>query len=459
VLARVLTPADFGIIAMAAPIAGFIGLFRDLGLSTATVQRARVTHAEVNVLFWVNVGVSMGLVLVGIAVSPVVGWFYGDSRLTPIVAVLALFFLASGAGAQHKALLKRQMRLSTLSMIEVAAFAVATVAAIGAALAGASYWALVVLAGTSTAMESVLVWVYSGWRPTRWARADVGGMLRFGGNLTSFNLLNYVSRNADNVMLGVAWGAGPLGLYHKAYSLLLAPIKQINLPLSSVAMPALSRLQGEPEQYRRYYRRAVGLVAIASIPLVAWAFVTADLLVAVVLGEQWGEAAPIFRALAPAAYVGATNVATGWVYLSLGRTDRMLRWGLLHSTLVVTSFAVGLPWGPMGVALMYSAVVSALRVPGFLYCFRGTPLRFADPLSVLWRPTLASASAMLIVVAWRALFPGTPLLIDLSLQSVVFAAAYLGTWLALPQGPETVRNLLGLVNELRRRRPISPQAA
>jgi PST family polysaccharide transporter len=279
-------------------------------------------------------------------------------------------------------------------------------------------------------------------------------MLAFGGNLTGANILNYIARNLDKVLLGWRWGPGPVGFYEKAMQLLLLPVRQINAPLSGVAIPALSRLQDKPDHFRGYYCRGIGLIVFVGMPVVALAFVAADELVLALLGPQWVEVALIFRMLGPAAMLATLNMATGWVFVSTGQTHRQLRWSIIGSAVTTLAFVAGLPWGAVGVAATFSISRCVLILPSVAYCFRFAPVKVADLLGVLWRPLLASvaAGAGTIAVSGLVNLGGSlplQLALRLALYLLTFGSLYILIWLVLPGGRQIVRDTLALVRELR----------
>ncbi|MFQ5490160.1 MAG: lipopolysaccharide biosynthesis protein, partial [Phycisphaerae bacterium] len=355
ILARLLSPEDFGLLAMVAAFTNFLARFQDLGLSMATVQRRDISHAQVSNLFWINL--ALGLLAAGLtaAFAPLVAWFYGQPELTTVTAALGAAFIFGGLTVQHRALLRRQMRFTALAGVQLTAAIGGALAGIASARMGAGYWALVVMQLVSAVLTALGVWIACGWRPG-WPSRDTGvrSMLAFGGNLTAANLLNYLVRNLDNVLIGWRWGADALGLYANAYKLLLLPIRQFNTPLTNVAIPALSRLQDKPDQYRAFFKKGIQLLTTVGMPMVAFLAVDADNVILLVLGDKWGGAAPIFRLLAPAAFLGTFNVATGWVYVSTGQVDRQLRWVVFSSPVIILAFIVGLPFGPTGVAASLS---------------------------------------------------------------------------------------------------------
>jgi PST family polysaccharide transporter len=215
-------------------------------------------------------------------------------------------------------------------------------------------------------------------------------MLRFGGFVTGTNALNYLFRNADNALIGWYWGAAPLGLYARAYGLLLLPINQVNAPLGNVAVPALSRLHADPERFRHYFLRGYSLVASLVIPIIVALSLFAEDVVLVVLGPNWHEAVTLFRLLAPAALIGALLNPFGWLFVASGRPDRQFRLAMGWAALIVAAFLAGLGYGPAGVATGYSIMSCLLAIPLCRYAIAGTRLRLLDLFNSVRAP-LASA--------------------------------------------------------------------
>lgn len=450
VLARLLTPGDFGLVAMVSAFTGFIALFKDLGLSMATVQRAEITHAQVSTLFWINVAASVVLMVIAAALAPAVAWFYGEPRLTGIMLVIAGTFLFGGLTAQHSALLQRHMRFSLLAAADLLSLAAGIAVGIVMAWRGFSYWSLVGMTAATAAANTLSVWLFSPWRPGLPRRgAGTSAMLRFGGHLTGFNILNYFTRNFDNILIGATLGAGPLGIYAKAYNLLMLPIRQINGPMGAVALPALSRLQNDPEGYRRYYLRAVEIIAFAGMPIAAFAFVAADEVVLLLLGPQWTAAVPVFRWLAPAAFLGTLNIVPGWLCVSLGHTERQVHWALAAAPITVGAFVIGLRWGIEGVAAAFSLTWCLLLIVFMAYACRGTPVRFRNIGLAVWRPAAACGIAGCVVAAMRTSWAthGSSVIAFLT-HGALFTLVFAGAILILPSGPESVRRLANHVKSL-----------
>lgn len=446
-LAHFLVRDDFGLVAMVTAVVNFVALFKDLGLSTATIQRDKITHEQVSTLFWANFGISILVSLVMVGLAPLVAWFYAEPRLFWIMVALASSFIFSGLGVQHAALLKRQMNFSALAKAEMASILLSVGIGISAASMGAGYWALVLWRVSQPVSYGILLWGLCSWRPRRPAWAPgTWSMLTFGGSVTGFRVFNFLSRNLDNILIGKVWGAGELGLYTMAYRLLLLPIQQLNAPVTSVALPALSRLQNDPQKYCRYYYKAIGLITMIGMPVVAFLFVSADKVILVCLGDKWVEVIVLFRCLMPAAFIGTLNVATGWTFLSLGQTERLFRWGLCSSIANAIIFSASVQHGVVTLALAYSLTRPVFLVVVAVYSFQGTPLSLRQLVRTLSKPALTSLLAALSIYGFNRLFQVSHVSMPLALgvDSVLFFIIYLGAWLLIPGGKSQLQELLNM---------------
>lgn len=449
VLARLLPPSEFGLFAMVMPITAFIMLFQDLGLAQAVVTSTTITRRQASTLFWVNVGLSTALAVVLALTAPLIAAFYGEPRLTALTLALAVTVVIAGLGAQHLALLNREMRFGRLAIMDIAAtvggFAVAVVIAVFAP----TVWALVASTVTTMAVMMLGAWASSRWRPGKPARLrDVGAMLRFGGGLTTFNLTNFLSRNLDRVMIGRVAGAASVGLYDRAYKLLLLPLQQINAPLSRVMVPVLSRLRGEDERYLAAYRRAVGQILLIATPGVLFLVICAERVIPLLMGEAWRDAAPIFVWLGIAGLHQPMTATLGWLFISQQRTGEFARWGLFNAVTCIAAFAVGLPWGALGVAAAYAISDTVLRLPVLWWWVgRKGPVRVRHlaGLALPYAAGLAVAGA--VVFPLRNLSLGAPVL-DLA---ILAALAYLAAWAtaaAFPGGRHALGDSIGLGRQI-----------
>ncbi len=380
VMARLLTPEDYGLIGMVMVFTNYMTMFKDMGLSLATVQRPVISSEQISTLFWLNVMLSLGITILAVVMAPGIALFYGEPRLVSLTIVIALGFILGGLSVQHEALLKRQMRFGALAAISIVALVVAYVVGITAAWRGARYWAIVAsqlsLIGTST----LATWIVSGWVPGRPRRnTGVRPMLTFGRNITAYATINVLAKNFDILMLGRYWGAQNLGLYQKAQLLLSIPTDQTNEPFNSVSIPALSRLADSPERYREAFLRILEKVALLTMPSVALMLATSDWLVYLLLGPQWTASGRILLIIAIAGLFQPIINATSWLFVTQGRTHHMFQWALIYAPLSVISVLSGLKWGPLGVAISYT-IGRLCVIDHLLYWFAGRtgPVRTID---------------------------------------------------------------------------------
>ncbi|MGB6130431.1 MAG: lipopolysaccharide biosynthesis protein [Acidobacteriaceae bacterium] len=444
VLARLLAPKDFGLVGMVTAFTGVLDLFRDFGLSAATIQSANVTIEQKSTLFWINIAFGCLLAGIMIAMAPVIAAFYHEPRLVRVTIVLAAGLILNAAAVQHSALLQREMRFTTLTAIDVTALTLAAVVAIVGAKAGFGYWALVAMTITLPLATAAGVWLTSGWIPGLPRRgAGVRPMMRFGGTLTVTGLTVYLANNLDKVLLGRYWGVDALGLYGRAYQLINIPTSNLNSAAGEVAFSALSRLQDDPPRRRSYFLKGFSLVLGLTLPItVACAFFARGM-VLVLLGPKWEGAVPIFRLLAPTILVFAVANPLSWLLSASGLIARQMKMSLVIAPGMILGYVVGLPYGPRGVAFAYSLVMTLWVFPLIAWAVHGTEISFRDVMRTAGPPLIASAAAGAVAFAVGMAFCRSfvPLL-RLSIECSVLLVAFIG-FLMMVAGQRTL--YLGLL--------------
>ena len=447
VLARLLTPEAYGLVGMVLAITGFMTLFQDLGLAMATVQKDEINHRQVSTLFWINLGVSLAITLVTMAIASMIAQLYREPRLLWITIALATGITLSGLGTQHAALLKRQMQYTKLVVNDIVSQFIGVTAGIIAARYGLDYWSLVIYPLVTAGMQTIGFWSLCRWFPGLpvWNH-EIQSMLKFGGNLTGFGVINYLARNVDNILIGKYWGAYQLGLYAKAYQLLLLPLNQINAPIMNVAVPVLSRLSDAPERYRRTYLRILEKLILLTMPLVVFMIVSADWLIRLLLGDQWTEARIIFIWLAIAGIFQPIAGSVGWIFITQGQTDRMFKWGIIGASTSLIAFLVGLPWGAVGVAASYATIWTLITMPLlFFYVGRVGPVRTKDFYITAAPIAFASLLTTLLLSFIRNLLMISDPFIGCLFTLVMTSIIYLSVLFALPQGRLACQDLKHLV--------------
>lgn len=368
VLARLLMPQDYGLLAMATVFIGFLDIFSTMGFGLAVIQRREVNDALLSSLFYVNLAVGVLLALATVGIAPVCVWIYHEPRVLPLMAALSLNFVFSAPGVIPQSLLNRSMRFDRLAIVQLSTKIVGGALGIWLAASGWGVWALVwptLFIGSAT--KTVLFHMLSGWRPRLifyWS--EVRNVWNFGANVTGFSVFNYFARNADNFIIGAFLGAGPLGFYSLAYSILLKPRDAVTNVLMRVLFPAFSRMQDDDARLKAAYLRACGAIAFITFPMMLGLMVVAHPFVQVVLGEKWLPAVPLIIILAPIGALQSVWVPVGPIFLVKNRTDWYFRMGVAQGCIMVIAFLAGIPWGATGVAFAY-AIVNLFWIPIWIW--------------------------------------------------------------------------------------------
>ena len=387
ILARLLSPRDFGLVGMVTAFTGVLTLFRDFGLSSAAVQRTTVTDEQISTLFWINMLLGAALALITLAIAPAIAAFYHEPALFAVTAVLAAGFLFNAAGIQHSALLQREMRFTALAVINVVSLTVGIAIAIYGAKVGYGYWALVLMAVTPPIISTLGFWLTTGWIPGMPREgAGIRSMMHFGGSLTLIGLLGYIANNADKVMIGRFWGVDAIGIYGRAYQIVSIPTDNLNSAVGEVAFSALSRLQNQPVHFRSYFLKGFSLVLGLTLPVTIACGLFADDIVSVFLGPRWNEAATMVRLLAPTIAIFAIINPLGWFLFSIGLVARGLKVAPVLAAVMITAYAIALPYGPKAVAFAYSAALTVWVIPHIWLCVHGTVISIRDILLAVSRP-------------------------------------------------------------------------
>ena len=423
-LARLLTPEDFGLTGMVATLTGFLTMFRDAGLSAATVQRLEVTHEQISTLFWINVAFGAVLSACAILLAPAVARFYGDPRLYWITIVAGTVFLFNGLSAQHGALISRQMRFATQARIDLTALAGSSAVGVVMAFLGWRYWSLVGMGLVSAILTAAGVLLAVPWAPGPPRRGvGVRSILRFGGLATCNSFLVYLAWNAQNILLGRFWGAHVLGLYGRAFQLATLPVEQLSSTLSVVAISGLSAIQDDADRLSRSFLKGYSLLVSATIPIAISCPLFADEIIHVLLGERWMDVVPIFRLLAPTSLVFALANPLSWLVTATGRVGRAVSITAATTPVVIVGVLLGLSHGPTGVAMGYSAAMVLIMIPITAWSKHGTGIAWSDLWSVTRKPFLAGLLAGAIGFGAKFCFGGglAPILVLALGVGIVFS--------------------------------------
>jgi O-antigen/teichoic acid export membrane protein len=452
ILARLLLPSDYGLVAMVSAITGIVGVFHDLGLSSAVIQKEHIDQEQVSSVFWINAAISLLLAILISLAAPLLVYFYEEPKLLSITLVFAGSILFTGFSLQHNALMKRQMKFKALSLIQIISTVFSLIVGIVLAYFGFGYWALVAATILNPVTSSFILWIVCDWRPSITLNISrIRDFLRFGAGMTGFDLLNYFSRNMDNILIGKFAGSIALGLYSKAYQLLMLPINQLRNPLNAVALPVLSTLQSDYVKYANFYRQYLFALAFFSMPIVVYLGVYSEELVMVILGEQWTGAAYIFKILAIAAFVQPVISTQGLVLITTGKVNKYFKTGLVGAITLTTAFAIGIQWGVEGVAMAYSIVVYLTFLPIMWYCFRDSPVSIGMFFEEVAFPAVFSIICGLVLIFSKAYLVGYPDFFSGLIGFFIGAVTYLFLWILTAKSRNRLRNLGELIFLLKKK--------
>lgn len=391
-LARLLAPSDFGLLGMILVFSSLTDILKNLGLGQAIIQNQKIGPDHLNSVFWVNIFSGLVLLLMFQGLAPLIARFYDQPVLEDITRVYSVIYLIGSFNVVQDSLLQKNLQFKRLFIIESVSVMIGGLTALFLAWKGYGVWTLVWQYLIIAIVNSVILWITSSWRPGfHFQRKALTDLKQFGTNLLGHDLLSFVSRNIDNLLIGKFLGAGALGIYSRAYFLMLQPINLTNQVLARVMFPVLTRLQGQPDEIRKAYLKSTRIVSFFVFPLVVYVFVMAEPLIRILLGEKWEEVAILLKIFSVYCLVDMIGVTTGWIYKSIGRTDVMFRWAMVSTAVIVTAIIIGMRWGVKGVAFSYTvSFLTLLWLPGWYICFRLIGLKVGTMLMNLF-PVFISA--------------------------------------------------------------------
>ena len=456
VLARLLTPRDFGLVTMVTTFSLLLMNFGLNGFTEAIIQREELDHALASNLFWIDVGASLVLAVAFAGTGSLLTRLYKDPRVAGVTQLLALTIFIAGFSVIHMALLKRAMRFSVVSVIDILGRLASVIVSIVLARAGWGYWALVSGALVVPVFTSILAWIACRWLPGLPRRASgTGTMIRFAINSYGRYTTGYFANNLDNFLIGWRLGATPLGFYKKAYDLFVLPSGQLSVGLVNVAVSALSRLQGDLQQYKKYFLSALGVMAFVGMGLGADLTIIGKDLILFLLGPKWGESGRIFVLLGPGIGIMMLYYTHIWIHVSTGRADRWFRWGLVDVAITSLALLVGIHWGARGIALAWVVAYWIITLPALWYAGRPIGLEISKVILVTWRYVLASAMAGAVAALIEQTIPSLMAaqgslwaLARALVISALFLALYLAAVITLHGGSAPLNQVARLLREM-----------
>ncbi len=456
ILARLLTPDDFGLVTMVMTVSLLLRNFGVNGFPEAIIQEETINHKQLSTLFWIHLGISVALAIVFVISAPAIIWFYNEPRLEPIIYVMSISIIFPCFSTQHTGLLKRTMQFTKFTVNEVVSTLVSTVAGVIMALYGFGYWAIVVRRMAIPASSVVGAWILCRWRPGLPSKkANVMKMVKFAFHTYGNFITYYFSKNIDTILIGKFFGSAPLANYDRAYHLFVMPVNQVTSPLSSVALPILSRLRDDKERFVRYYLKSLSLISFVGMAISAIITLIGKDLVLLLLGPKWDIAALIFTLFGPGIGMMLVYDTHGWLHLSLGTADRWFRWGILSVIITICCIVIGLKFGATGVAAGMSVSFYILVFPGLWYGGRPMNIKLSDIIGSVWKYFISAVAAG--GLCWYLLYffnlvseiyLSLNILIRMTVSSIFFIILYLLAVVVLYQSLEPISQLLSIIKDM-----------
>ncbi len=422
VLARLLTPEDYGVFTMVVVVSSFAIIFKDLGLSTATVREKHITHAQVSNLFWINTLFGVISMIVVWAASPAIVWFYQDTRLAAIALVLSIGFLFGGLTVQHQALLKRQMQFGKIALITVLSAIASSILGVITAWYFGNYWALVWMQVSHNLFFMIGFWLATKWipgLPTK--KAGTKKFIRFGLDVAGLKAFSTVAGQVDKLIIGRISDAVTLGLYNKGQQVPQMIGNKFRLAFFAVALSALSAQQDEDERFAEYYYKFLAIVSWTTMILSAFCFVFAEEIIHIYFGPKWLDSVIFMQIFSIRAFLMSAITTMDQIPLALGYSRRYLYAGLCRRIALVGSISIIAPfYGTIGIALCMAFSDVIAFIPFSILCLKRTPVT----LKKFWRTITPPFIVSILLAVIFYIFKSNP-----TVQGVGYTLVFMSTFL------------------------------
>lgn len=426
-LARILGPDDFGLVAMVVALAGLAPMLIDFGTTEASAQKTRITQEEISTLFWFNTTIGVGLAVLLCAGSGFVSSFFGEPSLKAIATVMSVTFVLTALSTQYYALMRRAMCFRQIAMIDVTSNVVGSIVAVAMALTGWGYWSLVAKAVVTPGLSAIGLWMSCPWVPGRPRYSmDVKELMGFGVGVTGFTVTDYLAKSADRFAIGYLYGAGPLGYFQNAYTIYGNLLSILTEPLHNIAVSGLSKLRNNAEDLKRSWAAALSSLSFYSAAAFAMLAVTGQDVVVVLLGQKWAPAGPLLCIFAVRGIAHSVERTLGWTHVAAGRSDRWMWWGCFSAICQIAALIAGLPFGLIGIATAYTIVMYLLFIPTLVYAGRPLGIGIKDVLQTIGPQTLGGLFAVaLAFILQQMLLAEFSQMARILISATICLAAYL----------------------------------
>jgi PST family polysaccharide transporter len=430
ILMRLLLPSDYGLLAMAMVLIGFAGIFSEFGFSSALIQNQNITESHKSSIFWLNIIIGSILTLLFFIFADTFAQFYNNENLTKVIKYLSFSFVISSINIVPGTLLQKEMRYDVINKIDVSIVLLSGILSVFMAFNGWGVMSLVFQSLFSQIVKVPLLYLSTKWKPKFiFNKNSIKELFSYSAYLTGFSIINYGARHSDDLLIGKFMGAESLGIYSRAYSLMLMPITQVISLVSNVMFPALSSIQNDKERVKRIFINVIQTIAFITFPMMIGLIAVADNFILGIFGSKWAEVTPIIQILAFVGVLQTIGNPSGWIYTSQGKTDWMFWWGVFGSGSAVIAIVIGVLIGSIySVAMAYLIINIILAYPVIAIPGKLINMKFSEVYSSVLSILFVSIIMAVIVFFIGKLLPKSlPASIKLIIQVLLGAIIYLGT--------------------------------
>ena len=367
-LMRLLSPNDFGLIGMVTVFSGFVAIFKDFGLTHSLIQKKHINLVDKSTIFYANVIIGALLTIVLFVAAKYIASFYNSDQLYDITKTIAFIFIIKSLGMVHFALLKRKLEFKKIFYIN--SFTVIFGGAFSVYLALNNYgvWTLVYQQIITSLSSTILVWVINSWKPDFvFSFKALKSHLQFGLPLLVSSNITYWSRNVDNLLIGKFFSSQALGLYSRAYNLMMLPITQVSRVVSTVMLPSLSIIQEDRIRVKILYLKMARTIAFITFPMMGILFVATHPLIELVFGVKWLGIIPLLKLFAVMGASQSIGTLSGVIYISQAKTKLQFKVSAFNTTIIIIAFIIGVQISLYAIALAYLIAHLITLFPMYFY--------------------------------------------------------------------------------------------
>ncbi len=352
ILARLLTPEDFGIIGLATLFTGLISVINELGMSAAIIQRKDISDTHMSTSFWASICMGITLFILTVVISPFVADFFNEELIRPILIVSSIGLVIGSFGVVQRALLEKNIDFKNITVIEIcAAFGSGTISIL-LAIKGFGVWSIVLGSVSGTFISIVILWKISKWRPSlKFSFKHFKELFSFGSNVAGSQLLNYIAMRVDYLIIGKMLGTTSLGYYSLARMITSLPVQKVSWSVMRVTFPAFSSVQDNRDVLKKGYLNVIKYVSLITFPMLAGIFVVAPEFIHTFYGTKWIPVIALVQILTIQGAIVSVSAMTGTIQYAKGRSDIQFKWQIFTAIIMTIAVLIGSNYGITGVAI------------------------------------------------------------------------------------------------------------